>query len=224
VQANTTADAIINQGGRHESVFELKDRNRSTNLAGGAPICGTVKVAEYHAQAVDDATAQAAEQVRQQVSEVKKRAVVQMMNDLDGWVNTWPRSVSEATWDTVNSARFNEIVGQYEAQIVSDLSGLSSGANATLNVGERLLKLDRRGMGERRGLVPARRAGPVPALDHLLRAAGQRRGTCIDRASEATRHRESSCRASRWLGTSRASRRRTTTTRPPKCSRKTLHR
>jgi conjugal transfer/type IV secretion protein DotA/TraY len=43
--------------------------------------------------------------------------------------------VSEATWDTVNSARFNEIVGQYEAQIVSDLSGLSSGANATLNVG-----------------------------------------------------------------------------------------
>lgn len=135
VQANTTADAIINQGGRHEYVFELKDRNRSTNLAGGAPICGTVKVAEYHAQAVDDATAQATEQVRQQVSEVKKRAVVQMMNDLDGWVNTWPRSVSEATWDTVNSARFNEIVGQYEAQIVSDLSGLSSGANATLNVG-----------------------------------------------------------------------------------------
>ena len=135
VQANTTADAIINQGGRHEYVFELKDRNRSTNLAGGAPICGTVKVAEYHSQAVDDATAQATEQVRQQVSEVKKRAVVQMMNDLDQWVNTWPRSVSEATWDTVNSARFNEIVGQYEAQIVSDLSGLSSGANATLNVG-----------------------------------------------------------------------------------------
>lgn len=135
VQANTTADAIINQGGRHEYVFELKDRNRSTNLVGGAPICGTVKIAEYHAQAVDDATAQATEQVRQQVSEVKKRSAVQMMNDLDGWVNTWPRSVSEATWDTVNSARFNEIVGQYEAQIVSDLSGLSSGANATLNVG-----------------------------------------------------------------------------------------
>ncbi len=135
VQANSTADAIINQGGRHEYVFELKDRNRSTNLAGGAPICGTVKVAEYHAQAVDDPTAQATEQVRQQVSEVKKRAVVHMMNDLDQWVNTWPRSVSESTWDTVNSARFNEIVGQYEGQIVSDLSGLTSGANAAVNVG-----------------------------------------------------------------------------------------
>lgn len=135
VQADNTEDAVIAQGGRLEYVFELKDRNRDTNLAGGAPICGTVKVAEYHAQTADDATAQATEQVRQQVSEVKKRAVVHMMNDLDQWVNTWPRSVSEATWDTVNSARFNEIVSQYEAQIVSDLSGLSSGANATLNVG-----------------------------------------------------------------------------------------
>lgn len=135
VQANTTADAIINQGGRHEYVFELKDRNRDTNLVGGQPVCGTVKVAEYHAQAFDDPTAQAMEQVRQQVSEVKKRAVVHMMNDLDQWVNTWPRSVSEATWDTVNSARFNEIVSQYEGQIVSDLSGLTSGANAAVNVG-----------------------------------------------------------------------------------------
>ncbi|HED2988286.1 TPA: DotA/TraY family protein [Klebsiella pneumoniae] len=135
VQANTTADAIINQGGRREYVFELKDRNRSTSLAGGTPVCGTVKVAEYHPQAVDDPTAQATEQVRQQVSEVKKRAVVHMMNDIDQWVNTWPRSVSEATWDTVNSARFNEIVSQYEGQIVSDLSGLTSGANAAVNVG-----------------------------------------------------------------------------------------
>lgn len=135
VQANSTADSIINQGGRHEYIFEIRDRNRTTNLAGGAPICGTVKVAEYHPQAADDATAQAMEQVRAQVSEVKKRATVQMMHELDQWVNTWPDRISAATWDTVNSARFNEIVGQYEQQIASDLAGLASGSGSAVNVG-----------------------------------------------------------------------------------------
>lgn len=135
VQANSTADSIINQGGRHEYIFEIRDRNRTTNLAGGAPICGTVKIAEYHPQVAEDATAQAMEQVRAQVSEVKKRGTVQMMHELDQWVNTWPDRVSATTWDTVNSARFNEIVGQYEQQITSDLAGLASGSGSAVNVG-----------------------------------------------------------------------------------------
>jgi len=135
VQATSTPDAVFDQGGRLEYVFELRDRNEATNLAGGAPICGTVKVGEYHAQAADDATAQAMEQVHAQVSEVKKRAVVQMMNAIDQWVNTWPTRISESTWNTVNSARFNEIVSQYEQQVAADMSSLSNGTGAAVNTG-----------------------------------------------------------------------------------------
>ncbi len=121
VRANSEPDRVFNAGGRREYVFEIKDRNRTTNLAGGAPICGTVKVAEYHAQPRDDATAQATEQVRAQAMEQKKRAAVEMMGAIDRWVITWPDDVSKPGWDSVSSAQFNAIVSEAEQKVVAGL-------------------------------------------------------------------------------------------------------
>ncbi|HHZ28484.1 MULTISPECIES: DotA/TraY family protein [Xanthomonas] len=130
VQAGTNADQIFDTSGRREYLFNIADRNPSTNLAGGQPVCGTVKIAEYAPQTKDDPTEQAMEQVRYQAQEQKKAAAVQMMAALDQWVNSWPTSISEAGWDSVYSNRFNEIVSQYEQQVAT---GLANGLNNSQN-------------------------------------------------------------------------------------------
>ena len=138
VQASSDPDRVFNSGGRREYVFDIKDRNRTTNLAGGEPICGTVKIAEYHAQHRDDATAQATEQVRAQAMEHKKRAAVEMMGAIDRWVITWPDDVSKPGWDGVSSVQFNAIVSEAEQKVVAGLASsiasqqgaMGSGLNA----------------------------------------------------------------------------------------------
>ncbi|MGH8032964.1 MAG: DotA/TraY family protein [Luteimonas sp.] len=135
VRANNTPDAVFQTAGRREYVFEIKDRNSTTNLAGGEPLCGTVKVAEYIAQTRDDATAQAMEQVRVQSMEAKKRAVVEMMAALDTWVNTWPARITESTWGQVNSAEFNRIVTETEGKVAETLAANASNSQSQLAVG-----------------------------------------------------------------------------------------
>ncbi|PPU93072.1 type IV secretion system protein DotA-like protein [Xanthomonas populi] len=135
VQANSSPDAVFNQGGRREYVFEIKDRNEASNLAGGAPICGTVKVGEYYPQTRTDATAQAMEQVRSQAMEAKKQTVVQMMAALDQWVNTWPTRVSADSWNTVNSAEFNRIVNESEERVASTLADNATSSETALGTG-----------------------------------------------------------------------------------------
>ncbi|SON87552.1 conserved membrane hypothetical protein [Xanthomonas phaseoli pv. phaseoli] len=135
VRANSSPDAVFNQGGRREYVFEIKDRNEASNLAGGAPICGTVKVGEYYPQTRTDATAQAMEQVRSQAMEAKKQTVVQMMAALDQWVNTWPTRVSADSWNTVNSAEFNRIVNESEERVASTLADNATSSETALGTG-----------------------------------------------------------------------------------------
>ncbi|UIE42598.1 hypothetical protein FICKIIDM_01706 [Xanthomonas citri pv. punicae] len=135
VRANNAPDAVFNQGGRREYVFEIKDRNEVSNLAGGAPICGTVKVGEYTPQARTDPTAQAMEQVRSQAMEAKKQAVVHMMAALDQWVNTWPTRVAADNWNTVNSAEFNRIVTEAEERVASTLADNAANSESQLGTG-----------------------------------------------------------------------------------------
>lgn len=121
VMANGTADKTTVTSGRTENTFYVKDRNALTNLAGGAPFCGTVKVASYVPQAQDDATAQAMEQLRANVQTKKVNAAVQMMAELDNWVNQWPASINDPGWDQVNSDKFNTIVNKWEEKVATDL-------------------------------------------------------------------------------------------------------
>lgn len=81
-----------------------------TNLAGGQPFCGTVKLSTYMAQSKTDATAQALEKVRHQVQGQKIEAAGSLMAELDSWIESWPVSINDSGWDNVDSDRFNQIV------------------------------------------------------------------------------------------------------------------
>ena len=121
VMAGGTADKTTVVDGRTENTFYIKDRNALTNLAGGAPFCGTIKIASYVPQKQDDVTAQAMEQLRANVQTKKVNAAVQMMAELDSWVNQWPTSINDDGWDKVNSDRFNTIVNKWEEKVATDL-------------------------------------------------------------------------------------------------------
>jgi conjugal transfer/type IV secretion protein DotA/TraY len=143
VMSSGTPDKTMTKSGRSEFLFEIKDRNTVTNLAGGAPFCGTVKIATYAAQASNDATGieAALEQLRTSTQTAKVTAAAAMMVDLDGWVNTWPNRMGDAGWTSVDSTRFNEIVNAAEQSVATALmaqmstgeTGIKTGFNSFAN-------------------------------------------------------------------------------------------
>ncbi|MDH6160333.1 DotA/TraY family protein [Janthinobacterium sp. CG_23.4] len=143
VMSGGTPDKTMTKSGRTEYLFEIKDRNTVTNLAGGAPLCGTVKIATYAAQASNDGTGieAALEQLRTSTQTAKVTAAAALMVDLDGWVNTWPNRMGDAGWTAVDSTRFNEIVNTAEQSVATALmaqmstgeTGIKTGFNSFAN-------------------------------------------------------------------------------------------
>lgn len=143
VMANGTADKTTTKSGRTEYLFEIKDRNTVTNLAGGAPFCGTVKIATYAAQPSNDATGieAALEQLRTSTQTAKVTVAAAMMVQLDAWVNTWPNRMGDAGWTSVDSTRFNQIVNTAEQSVATALmaqmstgeTGIKTGFNSFAN-------------------------------------------------------------------------------------------
>lgn len=135
VQANPTQDKIKTTDGRTEYTFYIKDRNATTNLAGGEPFCGTVNVARYTAQAMSDPTAAALEQLRAAVQDKKVAAAADMMQELETWVNTWPSDINQPGWENVDSDKFNTIVKKYEDKVATDLASSVTGNQAGVDSG-----------------------------------------------------------------------------------------
>ncbi len=137
VMANGTADKTMTKSGRTEYLFEIKDRNTVTNLAGGAPFCGTVKIGTYAAQPSNDATGieAALEQLRTSTQTAKVTAAAAMMVQLDGWVNTWPNRMGDAGWTSVDSTRFNEIVNTAEQSVATALMAQMSTGETGIKTG-----------------------------------------------------------------------------------------
>ena len=137
VMANATADKTMTQAGRTEYIFYIKDRNTVTNLGGGEPFCGTVKIASYAAQSSNDATGieLALEQLRVSTQTAKVTAAVAIMAQLDGWVNTWPNRLGDTGWDQVDSAKFNEVVNTAEQSIATALMAQMSGGESGIKAG-----------------------------------------------------------------------------------------
>lgn len=150
VKAETTPDmtAIEDKGGSVTTkIFFVRDRNPASNLSGGEPSCGTVKVYAFNAAPVvpgnnsnisetlsgSTATAnQAALQaVRVAATNAKQQALVQLMQDIDAWVATMPYSLSQPGWDSVNSQDFNVLVDKAQQAVLTNLSNQISG-DATL--------------------------------------------------------------------------------------------
>lgn len=150
VKADTTPDttAIEDKGGSVTTkTFLIRDRNAASNLAGGSPFCGTVKVYAFNAapsvpsnnnnasETLNGSTAtanQAALQaVRVAATSAKQQALVQLMQDIDSWVATMPYSLSQPGWDSVNSQQFNVIVDNAQQAVLTNLTNQISG-DATL--------------------------------------------------------------------------------------------
>lgn len=122
VSAAPSADKTTTNGGRTEYLFQIKDRNATTNLGGGEPLCGTVSISQYTAQPAKDTTGieAALEQLRVAAQNAKIQAATQLMSDLEAWVNTWPSDIA-GDWSGVDSATFNQLVNKAETKIAADL-------------------------------------------------------------------------------------------------------
>lgn len=103
VSAAASADKTTTNGGRTDHLFQIKDRNATTNLGGGEPLCGTVSISQYTAQPAKDATGieAALEQLRVAAQNAKIQAATKLMTDLEAWVNTWPDDIS-GDWSNVS--------------------------------------------------------------------------------------------------------------------------
>lgn len=139
VNAGNKEDQTIVEGdGKTALIYDVKDRNTATNLGGGVPICGSVKVYNYAAptsiatettsaasifdpaKIQDNAAAMSA--IRVAALNAKAAAVNQVMRDIETWVGEWPATINDSGWENVQSDRFNQIVNQAQSTLVSTLS------------------------------------------------------------------------------------------------------
>lgn len=141
VSAAGTPDQTIDEGGSKKAmIYQVKDRNIVTNLGGGVPICGSVKVYSYSAAPAaiaaetttsaatifdpariqDNAAAMSA--VRVAALNAKAAAVNKVMQDIEEWVGEWPATINDAGWENVKSDRFNQIVSQAQSTLTSSLA------------------------------------------------------------------------------------------------------
>lgn len=135
VSAAGTPDQTIAEGGSKKA----RDRNAVTNLGGGVPLCGSVKVYSYSAPAAiaaetttsaasifdpakiqDNATAMSA--IRVAALNAKATAVNKVMADIEQWVGEWPATINESGWENVTSDRFNQIVNQAQSTLTASLT------------------------------------------------------------------------------------------------------
>ncbi len=140
ISAASAPDQTIAEGGSKKAmIYQAKDRNAVTNLGGGVPLCGSVKVYSYSAPAAiaaetttsaatvfdpakiqDNAVAMSA--VRVAALNAKAAAVNKVMTDIEQWVGEWPATINESGWENVTSDRFNQIVNQAQSTLTASLT------------------------------------------------------------------------------------------------------
>jgi len=137
-----TPDLKIKSNGRIDNIYYFKDRNPITNLAGGEPFCGTVKIAEYDVDASKtDPGEVAMEQVRKSIQATKINAANYVMEKLDEWVQKdWPASSNptQSELSNIASDKFNIIIAQGESLVVTGISNNINGQKATVDTGLKL--------------------------------------------------------------------------------------
>ena len=130
-------DRKVTKGTRIDYTYFVKDRNESTNLGGGEPICGTISLVTYTAATsyADTSGTQAAlDSLRAGLMSQKLKGAVALMQDIDQWVATMPSDANKTGWDAIKSRKFNEIVKAREDKVVSQIANAMSGSGtATSN-------------------------------------------------------------------------------------------
>lgn len=134
---NAQADRLTTVDGRTDYTFYIKDRNAATNLAGGEPFCGTVKISTYTPAASAEATGTsvAISTLHSGISAAKASAAVELMQDIDNWVATMPSDWNQPGWNNVDSAQFNSIVKKREDALITQMTSQASSGEAAINNG-----------------------------------------------------------------------------------------
>ena len=149
VRANTTPDrqeATDSSGASYVWIFDIKDRSATSNLGGGDPLCGTVRINMYNpaalkyntpsaaygkAQSLDPSTLKtnqdAIEAIKVNVLSSRQATMVNMMKQIDQWVATLPPSYDAPGWENVDSKDFNNIISQNENALRTALASQMSG-------------------------------------------------------------------------------------------------
>jgi conjugal transfer/type IV secretion protein DotA/TraY len=136
VQANGQADRVNTVEGRVEYTFFVKDRNPATNIGGGDPICGTVKLTSYTPAGAAEATGTSAAiaALHSGLSVAKIQAATALMADINAWVATMPTDINQTGW-VIESKRFNDIVKQREDALASQITAQVGSGTANVNNG-----------------------------------------------------------------------------------------
>jgi conjugal transfer/type IV secretion protein DotA/TraY len=133
----TTPDKQVTTGTRTDSTYYFKDRNTTTVLGGGEPICGTVTLTTYAASGTytDPSGTQAAlDALRAGLMSQKLTAAQALMQDIDNWVASMPSDVNQSGWDTVQSSQFNSLVKTREDQVAANITSAMTG-DSSVNTG-----------------------------------------------------------------------------------------
>jgi len=136
VRASGQADRVNTVDGRVEYTFFVKDRNPATNLGGGDPFCGTVKLTSYTPAAAAEATGTSAAiaMLHSGLSVAKIRAATGLMTDINAWVASMPTDINQTGW-VIESKKFNDIVKQREDVLANQIATQVSSGTANVNNG-----------------------------------------------------------------------------------------
>ncbi len=136
VQANRQADRMSTVDGRVEYTFFVKDRNPATNISGGDPFCGTVKLTSYTPSGAAKATGTSAAiaTLHSGLSVAKTQTAIALMSDINAWVATMPTDINQTGW-VIESKKFNDIVKQHEVALISQIAAQVSNGTANVNNG-----------------------------------------------------------------------------------------
>jgi conjugal transfer/type IV secretion protein DotA/TraY len=131
-------DKQVATGTRTDYTYYVKDRNATTALGGGEPICGTVTLTTYTTSGAytDTSGTQAAlDSLRATLMSEKLAAANSLMQDIDNWVATMPSDINQPGWDAVQSSQFNTLVKTREDQVAGNITGAMAGGQGAVDSG-----------------------------------------------------------------------------------------
>ena len=134
VRIGTVPDKINQLGnGVVEQVFYFKDRNPQSNLLGGQPVCGAVKLTTYQLTNSKDSVDRSLNYVDVVITTKKNERIATLRKDIEAWVQEWPTDIVKADWGKIRSARFTEIVNRYENGVADDLRQAAEQSDSVKN-------------------------------------------------------------------------------------------
>lgn len=112
--------------GMREDTYIFKDRNPESNLGGGSPICGSFTLLSYESNGSKNDLANAINNIDVTITGVKKEEIAALMQDINQWVEKWPKTPVNSDWSSINSKEFLDIVDKHENSIANKLQQLAT--------------------------------------------------------------------------------------------------